>query len=315
MSRFGRHRSSKQRGSTEPVRSPTGTVLKAIDADMEGMMSDFDALPHMPTVLASIQSALQSGRSDAQHVAKLVGSDVALTAQILRVVNSAYYGLSRPILDLRYAVAYLGFSEVYRIVLTVAVVQGLEIEDQEGVERFWHHSFYAAIVAKYVAGLYDRLVDPGELWPAALLHDVGQLVYLKLYPKHFAAIEEHRTTHSCTLAEAENALGLPSHTSLGAMLCQKWHLPETLADVCEYHELKDPERAAGSDTAIAFRRLVAASSILAELAEGQLSPEAREQQGRQVRKLLKITSTEFIRLMASVYDMRADAEEFAKSVT
>jgi len=196
----------------------------------------------------------------------------------------------------------------------VAVVQGLEVEDKEGVERFWHHSFYTAIVAKYVAGLYDRLVDPGELWPAALLHDVGQLVYMKLYPRHFAALEEHRASNACSLVEAENALGLPSHTVLGGMLCRKWHLPETLADVCEHHELKDPERAPGNETQLAFRRLVAAASMLTVLAEGSLSPEVREQTGRRVRKLLKITSADFIRLMASVYDMKSDAEAFVKSI-
>lgn len=315
MSRFGRDSKPKTRNTGGPVRSPTGTVLKAIDADMASMVGDFDVLPTMPTVLANIQSALQSGRSDAQHVAKLVGSDVALTAQILRVVNSAYYGLSRPILDLRYAVAYLGFSEVYRIVLTVAVVQGLEIEDQKAVDRFWHHSFYTAIVAKYLAGLYDRLVDPGELWPATLLHDVGQLVYMKLYPRHFQAIEAHRKANSITLTEAETSLSLPGHTVLGAMLCRKWHLPDTLADVCEHHELKVPERVEGTDSMIAFRRLVSASSILTELAEGNLSPEAREQQGRQVRKLLKITSEDFIRLMATVYDMRSDADEFMSAIS
>ena len=81
MSRFGRDSKPKTRKVAQPVRSPTGTVLKAIDADMESMIGDFDVLPTMPTVLANIQSALQSGRSDAQHVAKLVGSDVALTAQ------------------------------------------------------------------------------------------------------------------------------------------------------------------------------------------------------------------------------------------
>ena len=98
------------------------------------------------------------------------------------------------------------------------------------------------------------------------------------------------------------------------MLCKKWHLPDTLADVCEHHSLKVPERVEGSETMIAFRRLVGASSILTELAEGHLSPEAREQQGRQVRKLLKITSEDFIRLMASVYDMRSDADAFTAAV-
>ncbi len=315
MSRFGRENKPKTRKVAQPLRTPTGTVLKAIDLDVESMVGDFDALPTMPTVLANIQSALQSGRSDAQHVAKLVGSDVALTAQILRVVNSAYYGLSRPILDLRYAVAYLGFSEVYRIVLTVAVVQALEVEDPDAVERFWHHSFYTAIVAKYLAGLYDRLVDPCELWPAALLHDVGQLVYMKLYPKHFQAIQAHQKEHSTTLAEAQANLSLPGHSVLGAMLCRKWRLPDTLADVCEHHSLKMPDRVEGSETMVAFRRLVGAACILTERAEGQLSPEVREQQGRQVRKLLKITSEDFIRLMASVYDMRSDADAFAAAVS
>ena len=307
-------RKPRPRAQIESVRSPTGTILDTIQEDVSGVFKGFDALPHMPHVLASLQQALSSGHSDAQHIAHLVGSDVGLTAQILRVVNSAYYGLRRQILDLRYAVAYLGFDEVYRIVLTVSVVNGLGVKDGAAVRGFWHHSFYTALVAKYLVGIYDRLLDPGDLWPAALLHDVGQLVYLRLYPKHFAAIRAYQETHGCSTTQAEDSLCMPSHAMMGSLLAERWSLPDVIRDVCEHHELEDPMAVGGSEEMIAFRRMVSAASTLTDIADGHLSPEVTERASRNVRKLLRVSSKDFISLMAQVYDLRTDADEFTRDI-
>ena len=96
---------SKPRGQAPSVQTPTGSILPPISEEEGGDFSGFDSLPHMPDVLAKLQSALAKGNADAKVIATMVGSDAALTAKILRVVNSAYYGLSRPILDRKYAVA------------------------------------------------------------------------------------------------------------------------------------------------------------------------------------------------------------------
>ena len=128
----GERRATRGRGGS---RRRSG-ALEPLTLDADGQLEGFDSLPHMPAVLGKVQQALRSQRADAGEIAQLVSTDAGLTAQILRVVNSAYYGLARQILDLRYAIAYLGFQEVTRVVLTVSVVGGLEVTDKRLLKRF-----------------------------------------------------------------------------------------------------------------------------------------------------------------------------------
>jgi len=302
----------KPRGGVAPVQTMTGTVLPPITRRVSGEFDRFDSLPHMPQVLSNIQDALRTGNADAKTIAEMVGSDVGLTAQILRVVNSAYYGLTRQILDLRHAVAYLGFNEVYRIVLSVSVVDGLKIRDREVIRTFWHHSYFTALVAKYLGSLYERHVEPAELWPAALLHDVGRLVYMKIYPRYYEAVIAHQASQGCSLMESELALGVPSHTTMGSELAERWQLPEVIQDVCMNYHLADPTTVPGSDQQLSFRRLVGTASRLIDLANDTLDTELRDRTRREVRKSLKITQSEFLGLMGEVYDLRAEADLFVQ---
>lgn len=297
-----------------PAQGGAGAVLPPIELDMNGQLRGFDALPHMPQVLAQIQQALRSGRADAKVVARLVSADPGLTAQILRVVNSAYYGLRRQVVDLRYAVAYLGFNEIHRIVLTVSVVQGLGVDDEAGLRRFWHHSFYTALVGKYLAGLYERHIEPGELWPAALLHDVGVLVYMRLYPRHWNVLSEHRAREACLLADAERQLSLPSHTLMGGALAERWQLPEAIRDVCYHHELADPAEEPGTPLNIAYRRMVSAASLLSQVTLGDLRPDEAERAGHRARKLLGLDEDDFMTLMGTVYELRHEADAFVSEM-
>ena len=301
---------TRARGQGISVQTPTGSILPPIDREVSGDFTGFDELPHMPAVLNELQSALAKGRADAKVIATMVGSDAAMTAKILRVVNSAYYGLSRPILDLKYAVAYLGFNEVYRIVLSVSVVDGLKIKDPKAIKDYWHHSYFTALVAKYLASLYDKHIDPAELWPAALLHDVGRLVYMKIYPRYHATLLDYCESHKCALVHAEQELGLPSHSAMGSLLALRWKLPDLIQDTCMHYALDDPASAGGTDLQVSFRRIVGCASRLIDLEGADLAEEHRDQIRRAVRKTLKITQSEFMSLLAQVRELREEADVF-----
>lgn len=318
MTRFSRSTPRAPRAAPAPAparRSGEGRPAAAsVPVDESGHFDGFDALPHMPAVILQIQRALRSSRTDAQLIARLVSADVALTAQILRVVNSAYYGIGRQVLDLRFAVAYLGFDEIYRVVLAVSVVNGLRIRDQAALKRFWLHSYYCALIAKELGRLYERHIEPGELWPAALLHDVGELVYMKLYPDQYAALTSYTQEHRCLLAEAERALDAPSHTTLGAALCERWRLPEVVRDVCAHHELADPTSQPGSPRTIAFRRMVCAASVLTDIVVSDLDAAARDRLLVRVEEVLSIERRESLTLLADVVELREQAEEFTREI-
>ncbi len=299
------------RGGRSPRR---GAGLAPLVFDAEGQLDGFDSLPHMPAVLGKVQQALRSQHADAKEIAQLVSTDVGLTAQILRVVNSAYYGLARQILDLRYAIAYLGFQEVTRVVLTVSVVGGLEVKDKRLLKRFWHHSFHTSLVARYLSELYERTIDPGELAPAALLHDIGVLVYCKLYPDNWRAIEQHRNAQRCLLFEAEEAVGQPSHGALGALLARRWQLPEVVEDICQHHEHERPLAQPGTPRMRAFRRVVAAAANMCEVSSGSLDPPSAEVASARAQALLGVDSDDFMTLMATVYELKDQADEFTRGV-
>ncbi len=293
---------------------PPPSASDPIELDATGKFKRFDALPNMPAVLIELQKALRWARTDAQVIARLVASDVGLTAQILRVVNSPFYGIGRQVLDLRFAVAYLGFNEVHKIVLTVSVVSGLGISDKQALENFWFHSYHTALVAKELARMHERHVEPGELWPAALLHDVGELVYMKLYPAHFEALRAYQASKTCLLVEAEEALGLPSHTALGAALCEQWQLPDVIRDVCEHHESARPDQAPGTPLVRAFRRIVTAASLMCDVASQELEPRRKEELLDRARKILGLDRGSAITTMATVLDLREDARAFVQGI-
>lgn len=309
----GSKRLASRRRQGRPGRNRSGG-LDPLVLDADGQLDGFDSLPHMPAVLGKVQQALRSQRADAREIAALVSTDAGLTAQILRVVNSAYYGLARQILDLRYAIAYLGFQEVTRVVLTVSVVGGLEVSNKKVLARFWHHSFHTSLVAKYLSEIYERNIDPGELAPAALLHDIGVLVYLKLFPEHWAAIEKRRNADRLLLSEAETELSLPSHALMGALLAKRWQLPEVVEDSCQFHEHDDPLSQPGSPRLVGFRRVISAAANMCEVSSGLLDPPSAARASERAARILGVGEDDFMTLMATVYELKEVADEFTRGV-
>jgi HD-like signal output (HDOD) protein len=106
--------------------------------------------------MTDLLERINSGDATATEVSDLIASDPGLIAHMLKVINSAYYGLPRQITDIKHAVAYLGFGEIHRIVLTVAVMQSLEPKDRDLFMEFWSHSFFTALVSKKVTRAFER---------------------------------------------------------------------------------------------------------------------------------------------------------------
>ena len=270
-----------------------------------------ESLPHMPQLLAELQENLKSGNTDARTIAKLVSSDVALVAQILRMVNSAYYGLAQPIVNVKLAIAYLGFNQVYRTVLTVSVVNSIGVESRQALGEFWHHSYFTALTAKYLSSVYERHLDPGELWPAALLHDVGKLVYIRLFPEHYEALQSYQRTHRVTLVDAEEVLNYPSHTILGTLLCEQWKLPPAIADTTAHHHDPYAPRTSGTTVdMLAARRMIYVANLLTELATSPLGDGVKFGIKGKVCDVLGCNDAQFMAIMGEVYDLRREGDRF-----
>jgi len=267
-------------------------------------------LPALPELMLRVQETLGKSDIDIDEVADLIRSDPALAGQVLKVVNSAYYGLPREISDVKYAIGFLGLHEIHRIMLSFAVVDTLAIERKAEFRDLWFHSLHTALCAIYLAkrNKVHNIVD--DLWSVALLHDLGKLVYLKFFPDHFIALKAHAREHGCPLSAAEAELELPTSAYLGTLLCDHWKLPLPVRDACESHTLETFYEADKSLSLTVPTHLVCVSNLLSSLSTDPLGDNFKEEIGKVSREALDYDASRFANLMVEVEDMKADAKIF-----
>ena len=166
------------------------STLEPFTIDPKTFLIKHCSLPALPEILNQIQEIMYSKDVSVDKLAKLISKDAALVAQILKIVNSAYYSLSIDISEVRHAVAYLGMNEIHRIVLSLSVINTFSIEEKSDFDAIWFHSLLTALGTKYIAQKYEPKINVNELWSAALLHDIGKFIYLKFFPDHYKMLRK-----------------------------------------------------------------------------------------------------------------------------
>lgn len=268
------------------------------------------ALPALPAILSQIQENMYSEDASIGKIAELIKNDPSLSTQILKVVNSAYYSFPREIGDIKFAVAYLGINEVYRILLTLSAINSLAPKDKKAFEEFWIHSNYTALCTKAIANAHAPFLSPENLWPAAILHDIGKLIYLKYFPEHYNAILYHCTENQCLFSQGEQFLDLPSSSYIGALLCDYWNLPENIKMSCESHGLQDLKHLNGAGETDAFKRMICLGNLIAVFTVNELDTEIKKQIVESIQAALDINESDFLAMMATIYDLKMESESF-----
>jgi HD-like signal output (HDOD) protein len=284
--------------------------LPPIEIDEKRFLMNHFVLPPLPALVDRLLSTVRSPDATATDVASLLASDPGLVAEILKLVNSAYYGLPRKITEVRHAVAYLGLAEIERIALTATVLKFGAPAADEAFARFWFHSFYSALISKRISRKYAKALDAEELHTAVLLHDVGKLVYLRFFPDHYRTLAAFCHEHGVTFPEAEAAYAVPSHHALGAMLCERWTLPDLVKRACVEHELEHLESLPGDSPCREELRITCISNLLANLAAGHLSAERKAAFRDATTRSLRCDEQEFLLLMGEVYELKTEVEGF-----
>ncbi len=287
--------------------------LPPIEIDPRVFLRKHCTLPALPMLVHKVQEVLQSDNVDIQKVIRLISSDPSLSAQIFKIVNSAYYGLPREITKIQFAIAFLGLSEVYRLVLSLSVINTISIDDREELDTFWMHSYYTAMCAKYLSRKYEPQLSYEDLWSAAILHDIGKLVYLKFFPEHYREIRKHCRETGCLFSQAEQHLGLPESSYMGALLCEHWRLPVQVREACEFHTLRDLAEASPDTVSGAFRRMICLGNLLAVLSNNELSEDNKHIIAGSVSQALEITESDFLAIMGEVYDLKIEVDRFMSS--
>ena len=283
-------------------------MLKPIEIDPKTFLREHCSLPSLPEAVIRIQGMVQDEATDSTKIAQIISGDPALVAQVLAVVNSAYYSLPKTTSNVKYAVAYLGFSVIQRIVISVGVVNAIGIKEKKELNNYWYHSFFTALTTKYLARRFYSYLDPEELWTASILHDIGKLVYIKFFPEHYKELKRYCEQNGCLFSEAEEHYKLPTSSYIGSLLCHHWRLPGKIEDACRYLNLIHISKQ-GSD----FQTVIALGNLLAKLSAGGLNESCKNRIKEVAEKTLELSSDTFISIMADVYDLESEAEKFLRS--
>jgi len=220
------------------IRRTTGLNQALANQKLQRLVAKLDRLPSIPTLYTRITEALQRPDVDLQEVGGLISQDLGMTAEILKVVNSAFFGLASQICTPFEAVQLLGVETVKTLVLVVHICSEYRHVRIGGVnvDALWNHSYRAASLAREIVlaeKLNSKLAD--EAFAAAILHDIGKLVLATNLPQPCELVMEKRRVRRITLCEAEQEVLGSNHAEVGGYLLGLWGLPPRLVDAVTLH--------------------------------------------------------------------------------
>lgn len=208
---------------------------------IDEIVEQVSSLPHLPNTILRLVKVVSDPSSTLTQIVETIRYDQVITADVLRLCNSAYFGLSRTVESLDDAVRMLGTVKILQLVMA-AHSRAILSRAQEGyglpAGALWQHSVGVALGAQLLARPMG-LAQAGLLFTAGLLHDMGKVALNEYVAREYAEIVRRVSTEHISFCEVEaEVLGF-THPEIGARLADVWCLPEAITRCIRYHH--DPE--------------------------------------------------------------------------
>lgn len=222
---------------------PRADLAPASRALIDERVKGCARLPSLRSIDSSLRELLNSDRRYTHQIAEIIRRDPSLTARLLRLVNSVYFGLTTPINNIEEAVFYLGVRQIRQLAMVTPVIedfQKLAGNTPFPWREFWQHCIGVAIMTREVISCVQTPTDDSD-YVAGLVHDMGKIVMAATFPNHFVEIQRRVALESRPLPDLElEVLGI-QHTELGALYLENHNLPDLMIETARYHH--EPERA------------------------------------------------------------------------
>lgn len=193
-------------------------------------------LPTLPRTVLRITELINDPQSSARDLSRVITDDQVLTARLLRLVNSSFYGFPQKITTVTAAVVLIGFEPIRHLLLSTSIFELFHGERTSKAlrEDLWDHSLACALGAKAIGQRmgHDRVE---ELFVCGLLHDIGKIVAMLTLGEEYAAVVRAARTERLLLVEAEARDLAFSHADIGRLLAERWNLPPMVAEVLQNH--------------------------------------------------------------------------------
>jgi HD-like signal output (HDOD) protein len=218
--------------------------MESAHLDQAKIAEMIESMPAFPKSVQQVLALADDINCNPRELVRVVEHDPVLTGRMLRVVNSAYFGLSRRISSVKEALAFIGLNTLKNVALTLAAVGALPRENEAGlsVDEFLTRALSVGATSRWLAsrsGLGIR--DSDRAFLAGLLHDFGLVVLALQRPAVYRDLMAEQVTTGRSLQELElEVLGI-DHYELGAQVAEKWQLEVRIGETIRFHQSKDIE--------------------------------------------------------------------------
>jgi len=258
----------------------------------------------LPEVCVRVKEMVDDPDCSAADIGKVVSKDAALTARLLRIVNSAFYQFPSKIETVSRAITIVGNRELKDLVFaaTVAGIFEKVSSDLIDIESFWRHAVYCGIVSRIIARK-SRVLHSERLFVAGLMHDIGRMVIAFKLPDQCRDVLRYRKEHEVELHIAENKVLGFDHALVGAELMKTWSLPQSHQLAALHHH--SPEKASEF---VLEASIVYLANIITELAEvGTDDVEILRKVPEEVWRMTRVSIADIEDILVEARDQFIDA--------
>jgi putative nucleotidyltransferase with HDIG domain len=216
----------------------SGTDDRQTSDDLKSkIIQDIKDLPPMPQVVIKIQHLISNLNSDTKQLAEIIESDQSIAAKVLKMANSAFYGMSGKISSIHQASLLLGYRTLGEIV-TMAGASHLLSGKMTGYgydpQELWKHSLSVAFASKMIAEMKKSSLIY-EAHTAGLIHDVGKIILDRYVLENKREIDDYMSREEKTFLDAERNFFGFDHAEIASEICRSWHIPETISLAIKCH--------------------------------------------------------------------------------
>jgi HD-like signal output (HDOD) protein/CheY-like chemotaxis protein len=208
------------------------------DESLKRIVARMDSLPSLPAIYEDLIREIESEDGSVDKIGKIIATDVGMTAKILQLVNSAFFGLRRKVVNPGQAAALLGMETLKTLILSVHIFSQMNMSPvfTSFLNKLWDHSLKVAELSKKIAALEtqaDEIIESAFM--AGMLHDCGKLVLIANFPGPYEEILNRPETPCRFSWEDERELFSTSHSAVGAYLLGLWGLPNPIVESVAFH--------------------------------------------------------------------------------
>ncbi len=226
--------SDRRRYTHLPIQSDT--PAPELKDEYRSILDGIEKLPTLPAVVNRLLTMIESPKTSAEDVNRIIRMDQALTVRVLKIVNSAFYGFPRQVSTVTQAVVILGFNAVKSLALSASVIRIFENKSTEDfdIRAFWDHSICTGVMAD-MAGRRVNYPLPEECLIAGILHGMGKLVFDQFFHDEFIqAVKRARKERKALQVMERDIFGV-DHCQIGVYLATRWKLPVHLVEAIRYY--------------------------------------------------------------------------------